>query len=455
MSKAIYLDCFAGISGNMLLGAFLQAGVPENFLRSELTKVIKDFDLSQVKISTVDKNGIQSVYVDVILPEDHHHEDHHHEHEEHHHDHDDHHEHDYEEHHHHDHHEEHHHHEEHEHHHHHEHRTFKTIREMIETSTLAESVKQTSLKIFEVLAKAEGKIHGKTPDEVHFHEVGAIDSIIDIVGIAICLDYLQVKKIFASRVNVGRGFVQCAHGTMMIPAPATTELLTNIPFYHNEYDGDEKELTTPTGAAVLYALAEFSANVPEKFSTEKVAYGAGTWNLQIPNVLRLYLGKYDDASEKNLSKSPLKILETNIDDMNPQDFDVVLEKLFDAGALDVWMQPIYMKKNRPAVLLSALVNSDAIEQKCVEIIFEETTSIGIRVRPIEKRYETSRWFEKISTEFGDVNCKVSEYNGKVVSVSAEYEDCKKISREKNIPVKQIRQIVLENYFEQHPAHRMS
>ena len=408
--KAIYLDCFSGISGNMLLGAFLQAGVPRQYLIDELVRLplAGEFEL---QAEDVKKNGIQAVYVDVRLSEKmgehaagnepHEHENHHA---------------------------------------HlsssgsgHVHRTMKDIREMLEESALSETVREKSLKIFEGLAEAEGKVHHMPKDEVHFHEVGAVDSIVDIVGTAICLDYLDVEKIFVSRLNVGSGFVKCAHGTMMVPAPATAELLKTFPFYHK---GAERELTTPTGAAVVRAMAQYVENLPLDFVTEQIVYGAGTWDLDIPNVLRVYIGKYREKQETHRY-----LLETNIDDMNPQIYGYVYDRLFSAGALDVWTTSIFMKKNRPAQKLSVLVD-ETHKEECCDIIFTETSSIGLRILPVEQRREAMRRMAHVETKYGAVDCKVSAYKGKIVSLSAEYEDCRRLAAAHKVPFKVVQQEAL-------------
>ena len=286
------------------------------------------------------------------------------------------------------------------------------------------------MQIFTALAEAEGKVHGKSPEDVTFHEVGATDSIVDIVGTAICLDYLEIERVFVSRVNTGSGFVKCAHGLMMVPAPATAELLKPFPTYKQEA---EKELTTPTGAAVLNALAVFAKSLPVDFAVETIAYGAGTWNLSFPNVLRLYLGEYAG------SPSPRRyLLETNIDDMNPQVYGYLLERLLAAGALDVWTTPIYMKKNRPAATLSVLVAEDK-KEPCAEIIFAETTAIGLRVLAVDERLEAERQMAKVTTKYGEVSVKVSAFHGKIVSVSAEYEDCRQLALAHKIPLKLVQQ----------------
>ena len=409
--RAIYLDCFSGLSGNMLLGAFLAAGMPLETLEAELRRLPMAAEF-RLKVSSVKKNGIAATYVDVeLLGEGHEHE-HAHEHScEHGEGYD------------------------HAHAHEHAHRTMRDVRAILERSSLSAEVKETSLKIFGVLAQAEGKVHGVRPEDVHFHEVGAVDSIVDIVGIAICLDYLEIEKIFVSRVNTGSGTVHTQHGLMMVPAPATAELLRLFPTYH---EGAAKELTTPTGAAVLAALAEFSDHVPTDLLTECIAYGAGTWDLELPNVVRLYIGECKGGGKRDLS-----LIETNIDDMDAQLFGYVSERLFALGALDVWTTPIYMKKNRPAHMLSVLVAEDKKAQ-CLSLLFSETTSIGMRVLHVDERVEAVRHTALVDTPHGKVRCKVSAYGGKIVSLSPEYDDCREIAAREGIPLKRVRQEALDD-----------
>ena len=403
--KAMYLDCASGISGNMFLGACLQLGVPEKFLRGELDKLNLPREF-EIEISNVSKNGIGAAFVDVKLPKIFESEIdrpnirhlHRHEHIKN-----------------------------------HSHRTFGDIKKILDNAELGAAVKNRALSIFSVIAKAEGKVHQRPADEVTFHEVGAIDSIVDIVGCAICLDYLDVEKIFVSRINTGSGFVKCAHGLMPVPAPATAELLQGFKTFHF---GAEKELTTPTGAAIVNALAVQSADLPEDFSSEKIGYGAGSWDLDIPNVLRIYLGEFGGQGERHLVK-----LEANIDDMNPQIFGWLYERLFDAGALDVWTTPIYMKKNRPAQMLGVLVDAQHREA-CIKIIFEETTTIGLRVIEISRRVEAVRKMAKVETSFGEVQCKVSAYDGKIVSITPEYEDCRRLAEKNSVPFKAVWQEAL-------------
>ena len=302
------------------------------------------------------------------------------------------------------------------------------IRSIIESSTLSLEVKKLSLLIFEKLAAAEGKVHNKPPEEVHFHEVGAVDSIVDIVGCAVCIDYLNIERVFVSKINVGSGFVNCAHGLMPVPAPATAELLAGFPTYRSSV---EKELTTPTGAAIVAALAEHSIDLPNDFSVERIGYGAGTYDLEIPNVLRIYYGAVESRKARQFFK-----LETNIDDMSPQVYGYLYDRLLGAGALDVWTTPIYMKKNRPAHTLTVLTD-DAHKADCEKIIFEETTTLGIRVLNVDQRVEAERRMAKVETSFGEVSCKVSAFDGKIVSIMPEYEDCKRLAIKNNVPLKNV------------------
>lgn len=410
--KAIYLDCFSGISGNMLLGAFISAGVPVAQLEQELAR-LPIADEFALQVSEVNKNGIQAVYVDVELkngPEHEHEHTHEHTHEEHHAP--------------------------------HVHRTMRDIRKIITGSTLTTAVKQTSLAIFEQIAVAEGRVHGKAPEEVAFHEVGAVDSIVDIVGTAICLDYLGIERVYASRLNLGSGFVHCAHGLMPVPAPAVAELTCGWECVQEVADC---ELTTPTGAGVVHALAEFSRSLPAELAAERIAYGAGTRDLAIPNVLRMYVGELGTATaEQTETKNNLVILETNIDDMSGQILGYLYDTLLAAGACDVWATPIYMKKNRPAYQLSVLVAREK-QADCARIIFRETTSIGLRVIAVAERLEAARHIASVDTTYGKVRLKVSAWQGELVNVSAEYDDCRELAAKNNVPLKQIQQAALKEF----------
>lgn len=409
--RVLYYDCFCGISGDMNLAALLDLGVDAAYLRQELGKLRLEAEYELI-IKKDSKNGIGGTRVDVLLKEHEHvHESGHHHHE---------------------------HGEEtmqHTHHHHHAHRSLKDIEAIIQNSDLHDAVKNLSLKIFMEVAKAEAKVHGKDLYEVHFHEVGAIDSIIDIVGAAICLEHLQVDKIVSSTVQLGGGFVKCAHGTIPVPAPATVEILRNLPVKSGVVPF---ETTTPTGAAILAAnVVEFSDEM--NLSVEKIGYGIGHRDLEIPNILRVYIGQ---SAPKDNIKEEQYILESNIDDMNPELYGYVEERLFKSGALDVFKTAISMKKGRMATKLSVLVNKKQ-EEAVLAVIFRETTSLGVRKFKVEK-IMMQRDFEKVSTCYGDVTIKNAYYHGEKVKYKAEYEECKQIADENNIPIAKVYQEIYKN-----------
>ncbi|HBE76821.1 MAG TPA: nickel pincer cofactor biosynthesis protein LarC, partial [Firmicutes bacterium] len=285
--------------------------------------------------------------------------------------------------------------------------------------------KKLSLDMFERIARAEAKIHGKSLEEVHFHEVGAIDSIVDMVGAAIAIDYLKVERIMASPVQVGGGFVKCAHGLFPVPAPATMEILKDIPIKSGLVPF---ETTTPTGAAILAANVEKFSDKME-FSVERIGYGIGNRDLEVPNVLRVYLGTAADGLDEIDEQY---ILETNIDDMNPELYSYIEERLFEKGALDVFRTPIIMKKARSAIKLSILVNKK--QAGAVQgVIFRETTSIGMRKFRVEK-IMLQREFLALPTEYGEIKVKISYYEGKPVKYKAEYEDCRNAAVKNQVPI---------------------
>jgi uncharacterized protein (TIGR00299 family) protein len=417
MMKVLYYDCFCGISGDMHLGALLDLGIDKEYLIQELSKLNLN-DEYELQIKKDIKKGISGTKVDVILKKQqefqqqghkhvHSHGEHAHihaqeetqsphlhaEHIEH----------------------------------HHAHRNLKDIENIINVSGLSNKVKELSLHMFMKVAEAEAKVHGKSLYEVHFHEVGATDSIIDIVGAAICLDYLKVDKIMASSVQVGGGFVNCAHGIIPIPAPATVEILQGAPIKSGIVPF---ETTTPTGAAILAANVEAFTDKMD-FSIKKIGYGIGHRDLDIPNVLRVYLG----GEEIDEEREDQYILETNIDDMNPEFYGYIEEKLFEQGALDVFKTAIFMKKGRAAIKLSILVNEKR-EKDVLGVVFKETTSIGIRKYKVEK-IMLPRDFIQVKTQYGDVTVKNSYYEGEKVKYKPEYEDCKKIASERNIPIARV------------------
>ena len=431
--KVLYIEPFAGISGNMLLGALLDAGVPFAYLQEEFAKLrLGDYELIH---KSVNKSGIQARYFNVLLPEGHeHHHNHGHEHDHawmhahgiaHSHDHD-------------------HHSQEnaHEHHHHHEHRNLHDIEEILDYSELSQPIIAKAKEIFLTIAEAEAKVHGSTVEEIHFHEVGAIDTIIDVVGNILALQYLGIEKIFTAPVNTGFGFVECAHGQMPVPAPATAELLQGIPNYRGTVD---KEMTTPTGAALLKVLAIPVREVPDCFVGETIGYGAGTRDVAIPNVLRVNVGTWVEASGSGnapgIAVERLLVLQCNLDDQNPEIMPYALEKLLAAGALDAWLQPIIMKKGRPAQTLKVLCRPEQ-QQVLQNILFTETTTLGVRSCPMERAALERRW-KTVQTPWGEVRVKEGLMNGKVVNALPEFEDCKKLAEEKGIPLKDIEAAALK------------
>lgn len=403
--KALYFDCSSGISGNMTLGALLEIVGDDNYLIDELKKL--NVDGYKIEISKKVRNGITGKYVDVILDDDHeHHHEHCHEHE----------------------HDSHHHEDEHNHthdEHHHEHRNLDDVNKIIDESSLNNDVKDLAKRIFIRVAKAESKVHNKPLDQVHFHEVGAIDSIVDIVGTAILINKINPDKIISSIVNDGYGFIECAHGTMSVPVPATSEIFaaSNVKFRQIDID---TELVTPTGAAIIAELATEFTTLPAMV-TEKIGWGAGSKEIKIPNILKVYLGEMEEQNENFV------VMETNIDDCGGELFGYTQELLFKNGALDVFFTPIYMKKNRPGYRMSVACKREDMF-KLQNIIFRETTTIGIRYR-FEYRTELEREMIEIDTKYGKIKAKKVNNNGEEY-IYPEYESIKKLAVEKNIPLKE-------------------
>lgn len=450
MKKALYIEAFSGISGNMLLGALIDLGADAAYIEAELKKMnLGEYELINTR---ADKCGINAAYFNVKIPgvteaaeaEEAHLHEHHDGHHCHHHDHGC----EGEEHHHH-HHEEHHcchqhghtAEEAHEHHcchthkagahHHHEHRNFNDIKTIIENSDLSTNIKDKAVNVFRMLGLAEAKVHGKSLEEVHFHEVGAVDTIIDIVGSCLALENLGIEKIYVSEIKTGYGFVQCAHGLMPVPAPATAELLAHGLLYAK--GNIERELATPTGAALMAALAEPSADMPKGFSAEKVGYGAGTRNLEIPNVLRATLGTVEEAKNHSLT-----VAECNIDDMSGEVWPYVQEKLMATGALDAWITPIIMKKGRPAQMLSVLMHPQDLPV-LEKIILTETTTLGMRYYDVA-RHCSERSFIEVKLPQGSVKVKFSQAGGQILNIAPEFEDCRKLAEASKMPLKKIMQM---------------
>lgn len=392
MMKTLYFDCSSGISGNMTLGALLEIVGDENYLLNKLKKL--NIDEYKIEISKKVKNGITGTYVDVILEHGHHKKDHH---------------------------------EQHQHeHHHHEHRNLNDVNTIIENSSLEEKVKELAKRIFLRVAKAESKVHNKPLDEVHFHEVGAIDSIVDIVGTAILIHKINPDKIISSVVNDGYGFIRCAHGLISVPVPATSEIFANSNVEFRQIDIDT-ELVTPTGAAIIAELATEFTPLPAMV-TEKIGWGAGSKDLKIPNILKVYYGESEKQNEN------LVVMETNIDDCSGEIFGYTQELLFQNGALDVFFTPIYMKKNRPGYRMSVTCRKQDMF-KLQNIIFRETTTIGIRYR-FEYRTELQREMLEIDTKYGKIKAKKVLNNGEEY-IYPEYESVKKLAKENNIPLKEL------------------
>ena len=396
--RTLYFDCSSGISGNMTLGALLEIVGDDNYLLDELKKL--NVDGYKIEISKKIKNGITGKYVDVILEHEHEHNDHDHHHgHEHTHNHE---------------------------HHHHEHRNLHDVYEIIEKSSIDEKSKELAKRIFLRVAKAESKVHNKSLEEVHFHEVGAIDSIVDIVGTAILINKINPDKIISSVVNDGYGFIECAHGTMAVPVPATSEIFADSNVKFRQIDVDT-ELVTPTGAAIIAELAEEFTTLPAMV-TRKIGWGAGYKDLKIPNVLKVYLGDMEEQNEDFF------VMETNIDDCSGEILGYTEELLFQNGALDVFFTPIFMKKNRPAYRLTVACRKNDL-YKLQNIIFRETTTIGIRYRS-EYRTELEREKVEIDTKYGKIKAKKVKNNGETY-VYPEYESVKEVAEKNNIPLKEL------------------
>ena len=299
---------------------------------------------------------------------------------------------------------------------------------MILSSSLGQAVKEMSIAIFTRVAEAEAHIHNTSLEDVHFHEVGAIDSIVDIVGAAICIQQLAPDMIMGSTVELGGGSVRCAHGIYPVPAPATANILTGIPVKKGTVD---YEATTPTGAAILAAcVQEFTDRV--RFTMQKTGYGIGSKDAQIPNVLRVFLGT--DVTT-GTEQTPSFIIECNIDDMNPEFYDYIIDSLFVAGAMDVFITPIIMKKSRPAVKLSVLCPTD-VELQINEVLFKETSTLGVRKYLVEKTM-LEREIHVVQTQYGDIRVKSAFYQGISIKAKPEYDDCMKIARDLKIPISQV------------------
>jgi len=395
--KLLYVDCFAGISGDMFLGATLDLGVSEEALRAELAKL--NLNGFQVSSRRVIKQSISATKFDVIVAEEsalhppspslrrasH------------------------------------------------EHRGYTEIAGMIGASTLDENVKKRALSVFRRIGEAEAKIHGVALEKIHFHEIGAVDSIVDIVGACIAVNMLGVDEIHASPPRLGSGFVETAHGRFPVPAPATLELLKGIPIQSSK---ENVELVTPTGAALLAEFCATFGPMPA-MSIEKIGYGAGTRDLdKTPNVLRAVLGVASAVPSQSADETDtITVIETNIDDMNPQLYADVMERLLAGGALDVFLTPVQMKKNRPGTLLTVLCESNRVDA-LAELLLAHTTSFGVRVHEAQRR-KLQREIVTVTTKFGEIEVKVGRLGGDIVTRSPEFESCKQAAAKYKVGVKDV------------------
>ena len=307
------------------------------------------------------------------------------------------------------------------------HRDLKEMLKIIDRSGLGFEVKEMSKEIFQRIASVEAKIHRKPIDRIHFHEIGGLDSIVDIVGSVWGLQQMGTDEIHVSKVNVGAGFVKCEHGVLPVPAPATLSLMKGKPIYSS---GVEKELLTPTGAAILTSLGSEFGPMP-LMRVEKIGYGAGRDDLPHPNILRLMIG----TSMEKSGKEKVTVIETNIDDMNPQFYDYIMEKLLTMGVLDVFFTPIMMKKNRPATLLTVICPSERM-LSIIDFLLRETTTLGLRWHE-EERAHADREILTLKTKYGEIHFKLARWEGKAISLSPEYEDCKRLALKKGVPLKEI------------------
>lgn len=424
MNKIAYLQCPTGISGDMCLGALVSLGVPVEYLIEKLNGLGIEQEY-QLRAELVQRNGQQATKVHVDLVHDHHH--HHHHDGEHSHDHT---------------------------------RHLPEIEQMILKAGLPSRAEAWSLAVFRQLAVAEGAVHGISPEKVHFHEVGAIDAIVDIVGTCLGLDWLGIESnqeglplLYCSAFPTGGGTVRAAHGQMAVPVPAVLKLweMRGCPVYSN---GIDRELVTPTGAAIATTLARDFGS-PPAIAIKQIGLGAGTINLPIPNILRLWLGEstslqsnFSDYEETSSNLETISVLETQIDDLSPQAIGYAFEALFAAGALDVFTQAIGMKKSRPGILLTVICHPENL-LSCEAVIFRETTTLGIR-RTTQQRAILQREIQEVETEYGKVRVKIA-WKGQspekvIANVQPEYEDCADLARKHNIPWREIQRLALQHWY---------
>jgi uncharacterized protein (TIGR00299 family) protein len=390
--RIAYFDCPSGAAGDMIMGALVDAGVPFEALREELAKLrLPGYTLERREVM---KGAFRATKVDVHV-HDHAHQDdgHAHSHEEH----------------------------------HHPDRNLGVILELIAASGLDGAVKEKAGRIFTRLAQAEARVHGTTVDQVHFHDVGAVDAIVDVVGACVGLHLLGVDSVHCSALPVGGGFVTGAHGRMAIPGPGTAELLKGFPVVDT---GVMRELVTPTGAAILTTLSASAGAMPA-MTVEAVGYGAGTMELETPNIIRVFLGRASDAR----GSETIVQVETTVDDMQPQLWEAVMERLFESGALDVYLTPVTMKKSRPGIVLTALCAPDRVTELS-RVLFEESPTIGVRWTAYQ-RERLDREIITLATVYGPVPFKVSRLGGRVVTATPEFTEIRRIAKEKGLPAREV------------------
>ncbi len=393
--RILYYDCFAGISGDMNLGAMIDLGVDANYIKKELEKL--NIDGFHLKFEKAIRRGISGTLATVIVenPDNE------------------------------------------------KHRHLHHVQSIVNKSSLPKNVKEIALQIFHLIAEAEAKVHNIDIQKVHFHEVGALDSIADIVGAAICLDYLKVDKVLSSPIQLGGGTVKCAHGVMPVPAPATALIVENIPVKTGLV---QHEATTPTGAAILAATVnEFtnSINMP----IAKTAYGIGQRDVSdVPNILRVYLLETNDEL-KDVLREDAVVLECNIDDMNPEHYEFLLDKLFSEGASDAWLTPIIMKKLRPATMVSVLCCTHKVDLMKT-ILFKNSTTLGIREKQVAKSM-LRREEKTIDTQYGKVRIKECYFNGESLKWKPEFEDCKALAIKNNVSIAEVEKAINELLFCKH------
>ena len=377
--KIAYADCFSGVSGDMFLASLLDAGLPLDSLQDGIEQLHLP-EKVELKLSETQKGALRAASLEVNVPHSHHH------------------------------------------------RHLSDILELLSASGLSERVKQAASQTFTLLAHAEARVHGEPVEHVHFHEVGALDSIVDVTGTMIGLEVLGIERLYASALPFGSGMIKSSHGQIPLPAPATLEVLrlANAPLSPSSA---QSELVTPTGAAILGALATFER---PGFILTDIGIGAGKRDLPWPNLMRLLIGETPDCGSAEMVQ-----LETNIDDMNPQFYGHVVEKLFAAGALDVYLTPIQMKKGRPGVILG-VIGLRRDEAALAELVLRETTTLGLRVLPI-RRYEAQREFKQIETRFGKVTVKLKILNGQIIQSVPEYDECVHLAHENHVSLSEIYQ----------------